>query len=119
MAQPNTPLTEQQRHLITAMLSSAQEFDGSPVEQSERDKWLAMVDRLSVGEPCACGMCPTFELLVDGEAAPCSSPRTVLSAETSDAMVLLFIDDGKPSYFEVAPTWDTAVQLPTPQQLRF
>lgn len=113
------PLTLQQRDVITAMITNAKLFDGSEIGAERRRGWLEGVDKLSQGEPCGCGMCPSVQLLFDGRPTPESSPRTVLSAEGFNSMVLLFIDDEKPSYLEVAEYGEGGGGMPQAGQLEF
>lgn len=113
------PLTPQQRDVIAAMISNAKLFDGGEVDAARRNGWLEGVDKLSQGEPCPCGMCPSVQLLFDGRPTPESSPRTVLSAEGFNSVVLLFIDGDKPSYLEVAEYGEGGGGMPRAGQLEF
>lgn len=112
------PLTPQQRDVIAALITNATLFDGGEVDAARRKGWLEGVDKLSQGEPCGCGACPSVQLLFDGRPTPESSPRTVLSADGFNSMVLLFIDDDKPSYLEVAE-YGEGGGMPRADQLEF
>jgi len=48
-----------------------------------------------------------------------SDAPIILEAFISEGIVMLFIDDGKPSYFEVAPNLDVKVDLPLESALIF
>lgn len=88
---------------------------------ADRERWLAMVDDLSVHGVCGCGTCPTIDLAykgVFGDPAKADS-RMVLEASVQHALVLLLIDDDVPSCLEVAPTDELSVALPSPDEINF
>lgn len=70
---------------------------------------------------CACGTCPSVDLHSVAPAAPTSEPRIVLGAAAENALILLFIDEGRLSYLELAPTSDDATfeTFPPRERIRF
>lgn len=117
-------LAEAERQLISVMITSAKAADPRKFEAQEvwyqwRQKLLGTLGRLSVGEPCGCGKCPSVELLVDGQGVPAGQSQVILEAFISEGIVMLFIDDGLPSYPEIAPNPDTELELPTEDALIF
>lgn len=117
-------LTDAERRLISAMITSAKAADpdrlnGSVAWRNWRHELHEMIDRLSVGELCDCGKCPSFELLFDGQKVPRSKDSIILEAFIPEGLVMLFIDEGKPSYLEIAPNLDVRVELPPESALIF
>ena len=117
-------LTDAERILISAMITSAKatdpdRFKGAMAWRNWRHELQEMLDRLSVGKLCDCGKCPSFQLLVDGSEVPPSQDPIILEAFISDGIVMLFIDDGQPSYLEIAPNLDVKVDLPPESALIF
>lgn len=108
---------------MEAMICHAHAFDldqGDP-DLADRERWLAMIDDLSVHGTCGCGTCPTIDLAYKGVPVECGehTARVVLDAHTRDAVVVVFIDDDIPSCLEVAPNDDTPVGLPSPEEIIF
>lgn len=87
----------------------------SPITQADRERWLAASANLRVHDGCGCGLCPS----IDFGPIPDDADRYVLEASTPESLVLLFIDDDKPSYLEIAPYGEEAVGLPSPDELTF
>jgi len=117
-------LTTAERNLISAMITSAKAADpdhfGTTRQwQQWRKKLLTQIDRLSVGKLCDCGKCPSFELLVDEQQVPASATPVILEAFISEGIVMLFVDDDKPSYLEIAPNLDVKLDLPNESALIF
>lgn len=118
------PLTPAEQHLIRAMIMYAKatqpEHSAAPTnwQQWRRDR-LALMDRLSAGEPCDCGNCPSVQLLVDGAPVAPGADPIILEAFVSEGLVMLFIDDGYPSYLEIAPNPDVQLELPSEDALIF
>lgn len=103
------------------MITHATAGDDCPVPRADRERWLAMLDETTVCGACGCGLCPSVEFAYQGIPVDCASPRIVLGAGTTrkDALVLLFIDGGKPSYLEVCPVEDDPVTMPDAEELVF
>lgn len=117
-------LTESERQLISAMITSAKAADPGRFEAQEvwyqwRQELLGGLDRITVGDPCDCGKCPSVQLLVDGQDVPAGRSQVILEAFISEGIVMLFIDDDLPSYLEIAPNPDTELKLPTEDALIF
>lgn len=117
-------LTASERQLISAMMTSAKATDPERFEDQQawyqwRQELHDGLDRITVGASCDCGKCPSVQLLVDGQTVPPGESQIILEAFVSEGIVMLFIDDGKPSYLEVAPNLDSAVELPDESALIF
>ncbi|MCB7137557.1 hypothetical protein LGQ04_13500 [Cellulosimicrobium marinum] len=85
----------------------------------DRRRWLAQVADVRVHGTCGCGSCPTVDLGDATGPAPTGGPRVVLGAELDDALVLLFVDDDRPSCLELAPLDDaTYPEFPPVADLR-
>lgn len=109
-------LTDRERDVIVAMLTRAGRFsDEREVTAPERDAWLDQVAGLRVDGVCGCGACSSISLAADSTSEARGADRVVLSATLSDALVLLFIDAGVPSYLELAPNDDTTVYTEFPE----
>lgn len=111
------PLTDSERQLINAMITSAKAAD--PAQFDDQHAWYQWrqdvretVDRVSVGDACDCGMCPSVQLLVDDQEVPAGASQVILEAFISEGIVMLFIDDDFPSYLEIAPNLDVELELP-------
>ena len=112
------PLGEEQYTLVDAMIRHATGLEGEEFSPSVRAQWASYLPRLAYGGRCECGQCPSFSLTLEGALVPESADRVMLSASSSQALVMLFIDDGVPSYLEVAPMSDDVVEeLPSVEQL--
>ncbi len=102
-------MTARERDLLLALIArgSAVGSDAS-IAQSDRERWAGQVAR--VHGTCGCGSCPSIELAPSDEADSAGpSRRTVLEASTDDAFLLLFIDDDRPTYLELAPFGDDPI----------
>lgn len=97
------PLSAKEKAVLTVMIESGTSFDDEPSNE-ERRQFLTWVDKVEVTGACGCTACESVELGIDGTTIECSEDRYVLSGDTEKVMVLLFVDDGKPSYLEVAAT---------------
>ncbi|HIW46649.1 MAG TPA: hypothetical protein H9884_07095 [Candidatus Yaniella excrementigallinarum] len=117
-------LTESERQLVSAMIVSAKATN--PDCFQDQDTWYRWrqelhetLDRITVGEACDCGKCPSVQLLVDGQEVPLGDRQVILEAFISEGIVMLFIDDDLPSYLEIAPNLDVELELPKQSALIF
>ncbi|QXT61617.1 hypothetical protein [Tessaracoccus palaemonis] len=102
------PLTSEERLVLVSMIDRAEPFDGEArTNAAARHAWRAQVAGLVVDSMCGCGVCPSVSLSSTAQPAVGSGDeRVILGAGLSDALVLLLIDDGTPSYLELAPRSD-------------
>lgn len=116
-------MTVDERLVMEAMIRHAHAFDPDQrdPEPADRQRWLAMIDDLSVHGVCGCGTCPTIDLAYKGEPVECGehTATAILQADTRDAVVLLLVDNDIPSCLEVAPLNDDPVALPSPEEIIF
>ena len=101
-------LTRREREVVALMIDHGTVLDPDKgVGDTDRARWRAQLATARAGRPCGCGTCPSIELTdADGSTPETPGGRVVLDAETDEAMVLLFIDDDRLSYLELAPTED-------------
>ena len=117
-------LTRRERDVLALMIDRAVPFDpdesNSGVEDTDRTRWRAQLRTARAGRPCGCGSCPSIELTARAGVSPeMAKSRVILSAESDEAMLLLFIDDDQLSYLELAPTGDrTFAEFPDPTDIR-
>ena len=117
-------LTRRELDVLTVMVERATPFDPDGADQgvgdADRMRWRAQLPTTRVGRACGCGSCPSIELTDAAGASPgVTTSRVVLSAETDEALLLLFIDDDRLSYLELAPSADHAVEeFPDPDDVR-
>ncbi|MGO0605238.1 hypothetical protein [Brevibacterium linens] len=84
-----------------------------PISNEQRQIWECRLGEVMVTSRCDCGTCPSIGMRpqnrLDDERRNDQggdgdwSDRTVLTAGSPGAMLLLFIDDDYPSYLELAP----------------
>ena len=99
-------MTEHERDVLTFMISNGEPWLGDePVTEADRGRWLERLADVRVGARCTCRTCPSIELEdAEGFVAMSEDNRVILDAPSySAAIVLLFIDDDRPSYLELAP----------------
>src|SRR5690625_7350340 len=108
-------LTEAERQLISAMITSAKatdpnQLDSSEAWQSWRDELHGTIGRITVGEACDCGKSPSVQLLIDDQPVPPTENQIILEPFIAEGIVILFVYDGYPSYpeFERHPEDDLA-----------
>jgi len=117
-------LTRREREVLALMIDHAAHFDSDSsrdsVEDADTEGWRAQLVTVRAGRPCGCGACPSIELTDAAGVSPkMTSRRVVLDAETDGAMVMLFIDDDRLSYLELAPTGDQEfATFPDPTDIR-
>lgn len=118
------PLTRRERDVLALLIDRAAPFDpdeaGSRVSDADRTRWRSQLRTTRAGRPCGCGSCPSVELTSDDGGSPgTTGRRTVLGAESDEALLLLFVDDDRLSYLELAPTGDrTFLEFPDPADVR-
>lgn len=117
-------LTASELQLLSAMITSAKAAD--PARFDDQQAWFEWrqelhdtLDRVTVGELCDCGKCPSVQLLIDGQEVPAGTSQVILEAFISEGIVMLFIDDDLPSYLEIAPNLDVELELPGESALIF
>lgn len=97
--------------MLIAMIRSGTAFDGDvPIRSWQRKQWLHQVPATLAGATCRCGSCPSIHLEDEHGSIPTIGARVVLTAATRNAIVLLFIDDDRPSYLELAPIGDEGIE---------
>lgn len=116
-------LTRRELDVLTVMVERGTPFDpdgAEAVSDADRVRWRAQLPTTRAGRACGCGSCPSIELTDTAGASPeVTTSRVVLSAETDEALLLLFIDDDRLSYLELAPSADHAVaEFPDPDDVR-
>lgn len=69
---------------------------------------------------CGCGSCPSVDLTdLEGVTPDITDSRVVVEASMADALLLLFVDDGRLSYLELAPLDEKAhSRFPDPNHLQ-
>ncbi|ANP73512.1 hypothetical protein [Cryobacterium arcticum] len=114
-------LTERERDVLAFMVDKAQTFPGDPPALDEdRGRWRAQLGEARAGGSCGCGSCPSIEIETgpDTNVATATAHRIVLTTAHPDATLLLFVDDDRLSYLELAPHGDEAfVEFPLVDQL--
>jgi hypothetical protein len=90
------------------------------VKEADRARWRAQLATTRAGRPCGCGTCPSIELTdAVGISPEMTKSRVVLDVATDKAMLLLFIDDDRLSYLELAATDEqTFAEFPNPAEMR-
>lgn len=113
-------LTTRERETLIAMIAHASEGSASP---EQRRRWTDQVPDTRVGGVCECGTCPSIELVdAEGREPDMDGERIVLTAGLRDgtALMLLFIDDDRLSYLELAPVDETVfAEFPPAGELGF
>lgn len=105
------PLTARERDVLLAMIACGTVSEtGGSVAAADRERWADQVPTVLVHGSCGCGACPSIDLAPgDGGARPTPTRQTVLEASTADAFLLLFIEDDRPTYLELAPFGDDPI----------
>lgn len=115
-------MTEREAAVLGAMIDHGVTHDDPQPTDSDRASWRAVARHLVVDDVCRCGQCPSVSLaLPDASPQRTDAPRTIVDASLPDALVMLFIDAGVPSYLELAPLGEatTYESFPAPAQLAF
>jgi hypothetical protein len=102
------PLTPRETEVVITLLERGTSNDEERrVTPADRTRWLAQVPHTLAGRPCGCGSCPSIELTdATGQTQANSGRRVVLDAEAPGALLMLFIEDDRLSYLELAPLDD-------------
>ncbi|GAA1999095.1 hypothetical protein JL107_12060 [Nakamurella flavida] len=101
-------LTAREREVLIAMIERGMDHEGRPTA-ADRERWLVSVPGVRAGSRCGCRTCPSIELTdARGLRQPEHAVRIVLEAGTKDGL-LLFVDDDRLSYLELAPFDDEGV----------
>lgn len=115
-------LTSREEAVLVALIERGVCLDEDVVvTEEDRARWLAQVAQTRAGRRCGCGSCPSFDLTDLAGATPdMDDSRVVLEASTTGALLLLFVDDGRLSYLELAPLDDQSYgQFPDPRDVQF
>lgn len=89
------------------MIDNGEPLPGDAVLDADaRERLHERLDAVRAGRPCACGTCPSIELIDEAGQSSDVELRTVLSAETEGGTLLLFVSEGQLSYLELAPHGD-------------
>ncbi|WP_369070166.1 hypothetical protein [Kineococcus terrestris] len=109
---PPRPLTARERGALTALLERGTSVDDErTVTGEDRARWLAQVPGTFAGRRCGCGSCPSVELTdAAGRTPAAGDGRVVLEASAPGALLLLFVDEDRLSYLELAPLDDDGVE---------
>ena len=126
MAQPPEvaprPLTPREEAVLVAMITRGAWAgdDAVGLTAEDRTRWLAQVPTTRAGRRCTCGTCPSIELTDPAGWTPdVDDSRVALQAGAQGAALLLFIDEDRLSYLELAPDAATFHDFPDPQGLDF
>lgn len=100
------PLSPAERELLVVLITDGVDsWSEIEITAEDRAAWLAQVPETFAGTRCGCGTCPSIELVdAEGCTPDAEKTRIVLEASTDGALLLLFIDDDRLSYLELAPT---------------
>ncbi|UPL14500.1 hypothetical protein [Microbacterium galbinum] len=100
METPNgRELTTREREVLVAMITHAKPSHGS-FDEGERAALLEKVDDLRVWGRCACGHCPSIDLGDSSGEYASVGPRVILDGWRGTEGLILFIDQGRPTYLE-------------------
>lgn len=117
MSGVDRPLSDREQQFLLAMIDGADEDD--ECTSAARSVWRSHLPALRVDGVCGCGTCPSISLVRrPALASNDDGDGVVLGARLDDALVLLFIDGGVPSYLELAPRDDQTVYTEFPDASR-
>ncbi|MEJ5868484.1 hypothetical protein WDV85_12135 [Pseudokineococcus sp. 5B2Z-1] len=114
------PLTHREEAVLVALITRGAWAgdDGVVLTTDDRARWLAQVPTTRAGRRCTCGTCPSIELTdTAGWRPDAGDGRVVLQAGASGATLLLFVDEDRLSYLELAPDASAFHDFPDPQEL--
>jgi hypothetical protein len=104
------PLSDRERDLLVALIARGTEPGADrAIAASDRERWAGQLPGVMVHGTCGCGTCPSIDLIRDSGGRPAPTRQTVLEASTSNAFLLLFIEDDRPTYLELAPLSDEPI----------
>jgi hypothetical protein len=104
------PLSDRERDLIVALIARGTEPGADrAIAASDRERWAGQLPGVMVHGTCGCGTCPSIDLTPDSGGRPTPTRQTVLEASTANAFLLLFIEDDRPTYLELAPLGDEPI----------
>ena len=104
------PLSVRERDLLVAMVARGTEPGADrAIAASDRERWAGQLPGVMVHGTCGCGTCPSIDLTPDSGGRPTPTRQTVLEASTANAFLLLFIEDDRPTYLELAPLGDEPI----------
>ncbi|AQX81158.1 hypothetical protein BWO91_15315 [Plantibacter flavus] len=115
------PLADRERDLLVALIARGTEPGADrAVAASDRERWAGQLPGVMVHGTCGCGTCPSIDLTPDSGDRPTPTRQTVLEASTSNAFLLLFIEDDRPTYLELAPFCDEPItEFPPVEDVQF
>lgn len=97
-------LTPREREAIIAVLERGTNIRKLSITTADRVRWLSQVPHTLAGRLCGCGICPSIELTdAEGHTPATVDGRVVLQAEAPGAVLMLFVDEDRLSYLELAP----------------
>ncbi|WP_086475017.1 hypothetical protein [Plantibacter elymi (nom. nud.)] len=103
-------LSARERDLMVALITRGTDHGADrAVAAVDRERWAWQLAGVSVHGTCGCGSCPSIDLTPDSGNRPTATRQTVLEASTSNAFLLLFIEDDRPTYLELAPFGDEPI----------
>lgn len=116
-------LTDRERDVLVAMIKHGEPgSDDEPrIDPPRRARWLRGMDSTLVRDICECGECPSIDLRdLDGPNLG-KGTRDVIAVDHDGAMILLFVDDDRPSRLEMFDVAGTGCYecLPDAEQLDF
>lgn len=124
-------LTEEQKSLLAALITQGRPLDAESHNPSaeERERLLRTLHTAQAEQNCDCSTCITLALYYPAEleATPpanqleSAAVSTILTASTQDgsALLLAHIAGERVTELEIAPTGQSAVCLPRPEELVF
>jgi len=108
-------LTTREREAIIALLERGiSTIRNLPITTADRARWLSQVPHTLAGRLCGCGICPSIELTdAEGHTPATTDGRVILQAEAPGAVLMLFVEEDRLSYLELAPlAGDTITVFP-------
>ncbi|GAA0311504.1 hypothetical protein [Kineococcus aurantiacus] len=106
-------LTTREREAIVALLErGTSSIRTLPITTADRARWLSQVPHTLAGRSCGCGICPSIELTdAEGHTPATVDGRVVLQAEAPGALLMLFVEEDRLSYLELAPLAGDSIKV--------